>query len=268
MLFFLFSCQSDSPVVPSESETPLKTVMVSRFEPLPWPKEGVLSREPMSLERCLDKVPSCQCWFKNNQGLCAPQFVSEILPLPHLMTEKMKQHTWQEDCPISLHDLRLLRILHWTENGAVQWGEMVLTERVVNDARDVFEQLYQIQFPIHSFKAAVHYNGSDEDSMADNNSSAFNCRKVKGSTRWSEHSYGESIDINPLWNPWVRGDSIYPKNAGNYVNRDLKVAGMINTGDPVVDIFEQHGWRWGSQKSGVSDYQHFSRADHDNTYSQ
>ena len=266
MLFFLFSCQIDPTVISTESETPPQTVVVSQYEPLPWPKEGVLSTESVPLEKCLDKVPSCQCWFEKNQELCAPQFVSEIIPLPHLMTEQMKQHTWQEECPVALQDLRLLRVLHWTEKGAVRWGEVVLTERVVKDAREIFAQLYQIRFPVHSLKPAVQYNGSDEESMADNNSSAFNCRKVKGTNRWSEHSYGESIDINPLWNPWVRGARIYPKNAGNYVNRELQIAGMINAGDPVVAIFERHGWRWGSQKTGVSDYQHFSRADHETVY--
>jgi|GEM_PF-2136762 len=264
MLLFLFSCQSevDNSLQDSVIESAPRTV----FEPLPWPKEGVLLEKPTTLDACLNKVPSCECWFEEKEEQCAPQFISEMVELPHLLSERMRSHTWTEDCPVAIEDLRLLRVLHWTETGKVQWGSLVLTNRVVEDARQIFQELYGLRFPIHSLKPAVEYEGSDDDSMADNNSSAFNCRKVKGSNRWSEHSYGESIDINPLWNPWVKGSRIYPKNAGNYVDRTLTIQGMIQKEDPIVSIFESHGWRWGSQKTGVSDYQHFSRSDHESVY--
>ena len=268
MLFFLLACQlSPQPQPQIPSEQPF--VERSQFAPLPWPKEGVLLKASLSLEACLDTVPSCQCWMgKDLKEQCAPQYVYEILEIPHLMSESMRQHTWTEACPVPLEDLRLLRMIHWTESGAVQWGEIILTKRVVADAAAIFEDIYQHRFPIHSLKPAWEYRGNDEDSMADNNSSAFNCRKVKGSLRWSEHSFGESIDINPLWNPWVRGERIYPKNSGQFVSRTPPIEGMINEGDPIISIFEQHGWRWGSQKTGVRDYQHFSRADHETVYEQ
>ncbi len=263
----LFACAPNTAVTEKESAPSTRTVSQQRpVEQLPWPKEGVLVKGATTLEHCLDKVPSCQCWFEEQKEKCAPQFVSEVLSLPHLLSEQMRTHTWTEDCPIPLESLRLLRVLHWTELDQVQWGEIILTERVVADAEQIFEALYLERFPIHSMKPAVQYEGSDEQSMADNNSSAFNCRKVKGSNRWSEHSYGESIDINPLWNPWVKGSTIYPKNAGKYVDRNLVIPGMINEGNTIVSIFEQHGWRWGSQKKGVSDYQHFSRSDHESVH--
>ena len=46
------------------------------------------------------------------------------------MSEEMRQHTWTEECPTKIDDLRLLRMLHWTDKGSVQWGEIVLTNRV------------------------------------------------------------------------------------------------------------------------------------------
>ena len=266
MLFYLLACQLSSE---PQSEVPSARPLIERsqFEPLPWPKEGVLIKEAVSLETCLNRVPSCQCWMGTDlKEECAPQYLYEVLDIPHLMSESMRQHTWTEDCPVPLEDLRLLRMIHWTDSGSVQWGEMILTKRVVEDAANIFQDLYLQRFPIHSLKPAWQYLGSDEDSMADNNSSAFNCRKVKGSTRWSEHSFGESIDINPLWNPWVKGERIYPKNSMAFVSRKSAFPGMINEGDPIVGIFEQHGWRWGSQKVGVKDYQHFSRADHESVY--
>ena len=166
---------------------------------------------------------------------CGPQYIYEIIEIPHLMSEEMRQHTWTGIVQRSLEDLRLLRMLHWTEKGAVQWGEIVLTKRVITAAASIFQDLYLQRFPIHSLKPAVEYRGSDEASMADNNSSAFNCRKVKGSNRWSEHSFGEAIDINPLWNPWVKGERIYPKNAGQFALSSHADSGMINEGDPIVE---------------------------------
>lgn len=266
MLYFILACQSSS----QQQTEPLSDNVVvefTQYEPLPWPKEGVLLKQSVSLETCLDRVPSCQCWMGTEfKEECGPQYIYEIVEVPHLMSEEMRQYTWTEDCPTKLEDLRLLRMLHWTDKGAVQWGEIVLTKRVVTAAASIFQDLYLQRFPIHSLKPAIEYRGSDEASMADNNSSAFNCRKVKGSNRWSEHSFGEAIDINPLWNPWVKGERIYPKNAGQFVSRTTQIPGMINEGDPIVEIFERYGWRWGSQKPGVKDYQHFSRADHETVY--
>ena len=37
--------------------------------------------------------------------------------------------------------------------------------------------------------------------MEDNNTSAFNCRRVPGTNEWSPHAYGRAIDLNPLLNP-------------------------------------------------------------------
>ena len=267
MLFLFFACQVELPNEPQRPSNLSTRTLAPQFEPLPWPKEGTLLKKSVSLDRCLAVVPSCQCWIGDDlKETCAPQYVSETLELPHLMFEQIRLHTWNDDCPVHVEDLRLLRVLHWTENGAVQWGELILTERVASDASNIFQELYAERFPIHSLKPAFHYQGSDEASMADNNSSAFNCRKVKGSNRWSEHSFGESIDINPLWNPWVKGERIYPKNAADFVARTQNQPGMINEGDKIIEIFERYGWRWGSLKTGVNDYQHFSRADHEEVY--
>ena len=101
--------------------------------------------------------------------------------------------------------------------------------------------------------------------MADNNTSAFNCRKVRGTNFWSEHAYGEAIDINPLWNPWVKGTKVLPKNSQKFVERIAR-PGVMTEGSEVISVFEKQGWQWGSQKTGIKDYQHFSRFDHITVY--
>src|SRR3546814_7103032 len=77
--------------------------------------------------------------------------------------------------------------------------------------------------------------GSDDGaSMRANNTSAFNCRYVAGTTKWSEHSYGRAIDINPLPNPYVRTGSVDPPEGATWADRSRHDPGMIHPADPVV----------------------------------
>ena len=60
------------------------------------------------------------------------------------------------------------------------------------------------------------YGADDDASMAANNTSGFNCRRVAGQRSWSEHAYGAAIDLNPVQNPYVRpGRSTRPPAAAS-----------------------------------------------------
>ena len=50
--------------------------------------------------------------------------------------------------------------------------------------------------------------------MRADNTSAFNCRYVAGTTRWSQHAYGRAIDLNPVENPYVSGHHVSPRAGG------------------------------------------------------
>ena len=56
------------------------------------------------------------------------------------------------------------------------------------------------------------FGGSDNRSMAADNTSAFNCRYAvaAGPKRWSVHAYGEAIDVDPLENPYLLGGDRLP----------------------------------------------------------
>ena len=76
------------------------------------------------------------------------------------------------------------------------------------------------------------YQGDDQRSMRANNTSAFNCREIDGSPgTWSQHAYGNAVDINPLVNPWVRGDQVDPPEGRPYADRSKRVPGGIYAGD-------------------------------------
>lgn len=69
------------------------------------------------------------------------------------------------------------------------------------------------RFPIARMREVSAYGGSDTASMAANNTSAFNCRRITNGTRWSNHSYGRAIDINPAQNPYVYRGTVSPPPA-------------------------------------------------------
>ena len=68
---------------------------------------------------------------------------------------------------------------------------------------DVLRRLYAARFPIRRMVPVDAYGASDFRSIEADNTSAFNCRYVDGTTRWSEHAYGRAIDLNPIENPYV-----------------------------------------------------------------
>ncbi|MBT8207858.1 MAG: M15 family metallopeptidase, partial [Acidimicrobiia bacterium] len=103
------------------------------------------------------------------------------------------------------------------------------------------------------------YGNDDDRSMEANNTSAFNCRTVGGSSEWSEHAYGRAIDINPMINPFVTtSGSVFPPSGTQFVDRALDTPGLIAADGTVVRAFASIGWEWGGNWNGSKDYQHFS----------
>ena len=89
------------------------------------------------------------------------------------------------------------------------------------------------------------YGGSDDASMAANNSSAFNCRDITLRPGvFSNHSWGRAIDINPLTNPYVKGDKVFPPEGREYLDRTRAFPGSILAGSFAVNLFEKKGWTW------------------------
>jgi hypothetical protein len=187
-----------------------------------------------------------------------PSFSSSTEPLSGELRAEMTGVSWHEGCPVALDDLRLLRLSHWTLDGHVATGELVVAASVAPAVERIFEALYRARFPIARMERIERFGGSDDRSMAANNSSAFNCRTVAGTRSWSQHAYGVAIDINPIQNPWVRGAAIDPPLGAAFIDRTVVEPGMVVEGDPVVSAFDAEGWSWGGRWTGTRDYQHFS----------
>ncbi|MEU2393825.1 M15 family metallopeptidase [Streptomyces sp. NPDC007369] len=167
--------------------------------------------------------------------------------------------TYRPGCPVGPDRLRLIRMNHWGFDGKVHRGELVVHERVVRPLLYVFGEAFRARFPIRRIRPVSAYGGDDAKSMADDNTSAFNCRRVTGdASRLSRHAYGDAVDINTVENPYVdRFGTAHPPASRPYLRRDRRAPGMIRPGDAVTRAFEEVGWRWGGRWSHP-DYQHFS----------
>ena len=187
-----------------------------------------------------------------------PPFDGEVVRLPDPVRARMKGSSWRPGCPVALRDLRLVRMTYRRFDGDVRLGRLVVHEDVARDVLDAFEAMYDAGFRIRRMRLVDAYDADDDRSMAANNTSAFNCRYVSGTTRWSEHSYGGAVDINPVQNPWVRGDAVEPERGAHYRDRGDVRKGMIVEGDVVTRAFDAIGWGWGGRWSSSKDYQHFS----------
>jgi hypothetical protein len=183
-----------------------------------------------------------------------PRFTATIEPAPR---ERMMS-SWRPGCPVALDDLRLLTLAHWGFDRTVHRGELVVHEEHVREVRRVFRMLFKAHFPIERIELVDVYGANDDRSMAANNTSAFNCRRVEGSTSWSEHAYGRAIDINPIQNPFVQNGRVSPRAGSRYLDRSRPAKGLIRADDRVVRAFASIGWGWGGYWQSSKDYQHFS----------
>jgi D-alanyl-D-alanine carboxypeptidase len=190
----------------------------------------------------------------------APVFHGSVSVLSKAQREEMRGKSWHKGCPVLLRDLRLVTVDFWGFGGGLRQGRVVIYEKQAWKIKRVFAKLFYAGFRIRRMVPIDRYGGSDDRSMDANNTSAFNCRFVAGTTRWSQHAYGKAIDINPIRNPYVSGSYVSPTAGAPYANRSKHAIGMIHGGDKVVQAFASVNWKWGGYWSSPKDYMHFSRS--------
>ena len=188
----------------------------------------------------------------------AATFHASISRIGPEMKARMVGVSWHRGCPVPIRRLRVLRVSRWGYDGDVHRGTLIVHRRHARKLRRVMHVLFDKGFRIRRMRPVDAYGGSDRRSMNANNTSAFNCRYVSGTTRWSQHAYGKAVDVNPIQNPWVSNGIASPKAGQSYVDRTRHHRGMIHAGDKVVRAFASVGWGWGGYWSGPKDYMHFS----------
>lgn len=166
--------------------------------------------------------------------------------------------SWREGCPVHWRDLSVITVAYWGYDGARHTGRIVVHAGQAANVRGAFRSIYDQRFQIRRVHPVDTFGADDDRSMANNNTSAFNCRRVAGTSTWSEHAYGTAIDINPIQNPYVRGSTVDPPAGKDWTNRGSVTPGMITDGDVVVRAFAAKGWKWGGHWQSAKDYQHLS----------
>ena len=191
-------------------------------------------------------------------AVCLAQ--TTIAPLTPAFLQTLRQTTWHAGCPVSPDDLRQVTIPYWNFSGVPARGTLIVHRDLAEEVSAIFGELFAHRFPIEKMEPIENYGGSDDRSMEANNTSAFNCRDITGQPgKFSNHSWGRAIDINPLTNPYVKGEKVLPPGGRAYLDRTKAYPGGILAGSFVVKVFEKHGWTWGGKWPDRQDYQHFEK---------
>ena len=168
--------------------------------------------------------------------------------------------SWRPGCPLALERLRVVTVRHWDFTGRTREGVLIVRDDVAREVGAIFRRLLRERFPIRRIVPVDQYDADDYASIEADNTSAFNCRPVTGSTtEWSHHSYGVAIDLNPLENPYVLDGRTSHDRSVAYLDRTRERRGVIIEDGPVVRAFEAAGWYWGGDWDNPIDYQHFSK---------
>jgi len=176
---------------------------------------------------------------------------------------RIQGKSYKDDCTVPYEDLRYVRVLYYGFDEKTHIGELIVNKTIASDIVDIFAELYENQYPIERMVLVDEYDANDNASMADNNTSSFNYRAVPGSTHLSKHALGLAIDINPLYNPYIRYDSnettVLPVEGSKYADRSLDCPYYINEEDLCYKAFTKRGFTWGGIWKNSPDYQHFQK---------
>lgn len=185
-------------------------------------------------------------------------YVSDI---PNSVWKNMQGKSYSEDCTVARKDLRYVHVLYVDFGGRTREGELIVNKLIAEDVLDIFKQLYEAEYPIEKIALIDEYDGDDELSMSDNNTSAFNFRTIAGTDIVSKHGMGLAVDINPFYNPQVKetgsGIEVSPEDAISYADRSVDFLYKIDHDDLCYRLFTEHGFEWGGDWETSKDYQHF-----------
>ena len=183
--------------------------------------------------------------------------------------EVISAREWHAGCPVPLSGLRVLTVTYWGFDHRAHSGQLIVNANAVAPLSQVFRRLYAMRFPIRHMQLSDEYGPVRVHPADGDVSASFECRQAvpspctggTGTGHWSEHAYGEAVDINPVENPYVGCGMTRDKTALSYLDRSRVRRGMVTPA--VVAAFHSAGWGWGGSWAGsTKDYMHFSATGH------
>ena len=191
--------------------------------------------------------------------------ISNIKKIDENYAKTMENVSYHKGCPVPLDDLRIINIKYLGFDEAISYGDLIVHKDVAFEVSEIFEELFKINYPIQQITPIEKYKGDDFESIEANNTSAFNCRKAEASKKYSKHSFGKAIDINPIQNPYI-----YPNGTSSHkaskefikrvsINDTVQSRALLLPNSEAVMIFKKYGWKWGGDWKNIKDYQHFQK---------
>jgi hypothetical protein len=184
-------------------------------------------------------------------------FHSTIGPITPAIRTRMGQ-TWSSGCPVPLTALRYVTVVFRGFDRKVHRGELVVAASAAPKMVRAFRALFAVSFPIEEMRLPTTQDVLAKPTGDGNNTAAYVCRAARGQTRFSQHAYGQAIDVNPFDNPEVKRDLVLPELASAYKDRTWHRGGMFLPGGAAVRAFTSQGWGWGGNWHSSKDYMHFS----------
>jgi hypothetical protein len=196
-------------------------------------------------------------------------FHTSIEPLPAPVRAGLEGRFWHAGCPVPLSHLRVLTVTQWGFDGHAHTGQVIVNQDAAAPLARVFRRLYVLRFPIRHMRLVDAYGPARAQPADGDVSAAFECRQAvpspcsggTGTGSWSQHAYGEAIDLNPIENPYVGCGRTRKRSSEPYLDRSRSRPGMVTPA--VVQAFRSIGWGWGGSWAGSTrDYMHFSASGH------
>ena len=185
------------------------------------------------------------------------EFAAE--PVSDSVFAVMLGKSYPEGCTVRRSELRYLTVQHYNAEGELLTGHLVCNKRIADDLLYIYRKLYEARYPIERVQLIDDFGADDERSMTANNTSCFCYREVKGTAKLSKHARGLAIDINPLYNPCVKGKSVQPEKGRPYADRARTHIYKVERGDLLWRLFTERGFRWGGSWQTLKDWQHFEK---------
>lgn len=187
--------------------------------------------------------------------------------VPERIKKKMLGVTIPEDAEDYFKNLSYLTIPYVDFNGKVKEGHMIVNKSLADEVLQIFQELYNIKYPIESMKLLCEYEqeskNADKDveytAVDDNNTYSF---YYMGS---ETNSTGNAIELNPQINPKVKNGETVHANAKKYKERKDTVKWELREKESFIDketnaykIFEKYGWTWKGEDDNPN-YGHFEK---------
>jgi MerR HTH family regulatory protein len=120
------------------------------------------------------------------------------------MRRRMIGVSWHPGCPVGLGRLRLLTVSYWGFDHGVHQGQLIVNESAARALDRAFGLLFAARYPIRQIRPVDVFGGSDERSMLADDTSAFNCRRVWGTTS-STAEAAQLVGVKPATiRKWVQ----------------------------------------------------------------